>query len=52
MGQHVTISSGANLNMVLVEPIFMTHTVINWQNIISHIKCYMWLCHTHVRGRF
>jgi hypothetical protein len=29
MGQHVTISSGANLNMVLVEPVFMTHTVIN-----------------------
>ena len=29
MGQHVTISSGANLTMVLVEPINMTHTVIN-----------------------
>ena len=29
MGEHVTISSGANLTMVLVEPIIMTHTVIN-----------------------
>ena len=29
MGQHVTISSGANLTMVLVAPIIMTHTVIN-----------------------
>lgn len=29
MGQHVTISSGANLTMVLVAPINMTHTVIN-----------------------
>ena len=31
MGEHVTISSGANLVMVLVAPINMTHTVINWQ---------------------
>ena len=29
MGEHVTISSGANLKMVLVEPIIMSHTVIN-----------------------
>lgn len=29
MGEHVTISSGANLKIVLVEPINMTHTVIN-----------------------
>ena len=29
MGQHVTISSGANLVIVLTEPINMTHTVIN-----------------------
>lgn len=29
MGEHVTISSGANLKMVLVAPINMTHTVIN-----------------------
>lgn len=29
MGEHVTISSGANLTMVLVAPIFMTHTLIN-----------------------
>ena len=29
MGEHVTISSGANLKMVLTEPIIMTHTVIN-----------------------
>lgn len=29
MGQHITISSGANLTMVLVAPINMTHTVIN-----------------------
>lgn len=29
MGEHVTISSGANLTMVLVEPINMTHTLIN-----------------------
>lgn len=29
MGEHVTISSGANLTMVLVAPINMTHTVIN-----------------------
>jgi hypothetical protein len=32
MGEHVTISSGANLTVVLVAPINMTHTVINWQN--------------------
>jgi len=31
MGEHVTISSGANLTIVLVAPINMTHTVINWQ---------------------
>jgi len=29
MGEHVTISSGANLTMVLIQPIIMTHTVIN-----------------------
>lgn len=29
MGEHVTISSGANLTMVLAAPINMTHTVIN-----------------------
>ena len=29
MGEHVTISSGANLTLVLVAPINMTHTVIN-----------------------
>lgn len=29
MGEHVTISSGANLIIVLTEPIHMTHTVIN-----------------------
>lgn len=29
MGEHVTISSGANLTMVLVAPIYMTHTLIN-----------------------
>ncbi len=29
MGEHVTISSGANLILVLVEPIHMTHIVIN-----------------------
>lgn len=29
MGEHVTISSGANLIMVLVAPINMSHTVIN-----------------------
>ena len=29
MGEHITISSGANLVMVLVAPINMTHTVIN-----------------------
>ncbi|MBE7711012.1 MAG: hypothetical protein E7Z92_02600 [Cyanobacteria bacterium SIG31] len=29
MGEHVTISSGANLTIVLVAPINMTHTVIN-----------------------
>ncbi len=29
MGEHVTISSGANLTMVLVQPINMTHTLIN-----------------------
>ena len=33
MGEHVTISSGANLTIVLVQPINMTHTVINWQNL-------------------
>lgn len=32
MGEHITISSGANLTLVLVAPINMTHTVINWQN--------------------
>lgn len=29
MGEHVTISSGANLIMVIVAPINITHTVIN-----------------------
>ena len=29
MGEHVTVSSGADLIIVLVEPIHMTHTVIN-----------------------
>ena len=29
MGDHITISSGANLVIVLVAPINMTHTVIN-----------------------
>ena len=29
MGEHVTISSGANLTIVLVQPLNMTHTVIN-----------------------
>ena len=29
MGEHVTISSGANLIVVLVAPIHLTHTVIN-----------------------
>ena len=29
MGEHITISSGANLILVLVAPINMTHTVIN-----------------------
>ncbi len=29
MGEHVTIAAGANLTMVLVAPINMTHTLIN-----------------------
>jgi len=29
MGEHVTISSGANLKIMLTSPIVMTHTVIN-----------------------
>ena len=29
MGEHVTISAGANLIVVLVQPIHLTHTVIN-----------------------
>jgi hypothetical protein len=29
MGEHVTISSGANMVIVLVEPVIMSHTVIN-----------------------
>lgn len=29
MGEHITVSSGANLKIVLVAPINMTHTVIN-----------------------
>ena len=29
MGEHITISSGANLTIVLIAPINMTHTVIN-----------------------
>ena len=29
MGEHVTVSSGANLKIMLVAPINMTHTVIN-----------------------
>jgi hypothetical protein len=32
MGEHVTISSGADLVLVLVAPINMTHNVINWQS--------------------
>ena len=31
MGEHVTIASGADLIIVLVAPIHMTHTIINWQ---------------------
>lgn len=33
MGEHVTIASGADLIVVLVAPIHMTHTIINWQII-------------------
>ena len=29
MGEHVPISSGADLIVVLTEPIHMTHTLIN-----------------------
>ena len=29
MGEHVTVSSGANLIVVTTEPIYITHTVIN-----------------------
>ena len=29
MGEHVTVSSGANLIIVLVAPVHMTHTLIN-----------------------
>lgn len=29
MGEHVTVSSGANLIIVLVEPIHLSHTLIN-----------------------
>lgn len=29
MGEHVTVSSGANITMVLVEPVYMTHTIVN-----------------------
>lgn len=29
MGEHVTISSGANLKIVLVAPIYITHTLTN-----------------------
>lgn len=29
MGEHVTVSSGADLIIVLIEPIHLTHTVIN-----------------------
>ena len=29
MGEHVTISSGANLKMVLTEPVNMSHIIIN-----------------------
>ena len=29
MGEHVTVSSGADLIMILVAPINMSHTVIN-----------------------
>jgi len=29
MGEHITISAGANLKIVLIAPINMTHTVIN-----------------------
>ena len=29
MGEHVTISSGANLTLVLIAPINMTHTIID-----------------------
>jgi hypothetical protein len=34
MGEHITISSGANLTVVLTEPINMTHIVINWQKYL------------------
>ena len=29
MGEHLTISAGANMTIVLVAPIYITHTVIN-----------------------
>ena len=29
MGEHITVSSGANLMVVLVAPIHMSHTLIN-----------------------
>ena len=29
MGEHLTISAGANLTIVLVAPLYITHTVIN-----------------------
>ena len=35
MGEHITISSGANLTIVLIAPINMTHTVINWQKYLK-----------------
>jgi hypothetical protein len=38
MGEHITISSGANLTIVLIAPINMTHTVINWQIIHNLYK--------------
>ena len=33
MGEHVTISSGANLTFVLTAPINMTHSLINCQSL-------------------
>jgi hypothetical protein len=38
MGEHISFASGVNLMIVLDSPIYITHTVTNWQIYRFNIK--------------